>query len=267
MRYSLFKCSIPVCLLLIVNSLFADKSLETLTFDEESMNVLIRQTAMPEMGESRLETILARYYSEGLGGVENWKKIESLKVFGTLKTKTETFNLAAYQKKPNLIKITLRNENKQFTLGYNGEKAWELLPDSRGKASEMDLAVARRFIHSAHFGNYLLYPYEQGKTVSYVDTVPVEGSICHQIRVILDTSYQVDYFIDIRTYLEIKVVNTDLSDQSVNSSIFTDYIREFDMPIAKNMHSYENGEFVSELNLDEVKVNSGIMPWMFNMPN
>ena len=266
MRYSFNKFSIVAGLLLAGSSLLADKMPESLAFDEETMNVLIRQTAMPELGESRLEKILIRYYTAGLGGPDNWKQIESLKVFGTLKTGTTTYELAAYQKKPNYVKLTLKTGGREIVMGYNSKDAWNILPGSRGKATKMDEAAARRFIHGARFGNHLLYPYQQGKTVSYVDTVPVEGNICHQIRVVLDTDFQIDYYIDIRTYLEIKVESTDLRDQSVNSVIYTDYIREFGMPIAKNALSYENGEFVSEMQLDEVAVNSGIMPWMFKMP-
>jgi hypothetical protein len=125
---------------------------------------------------------------------------------------------------------------------------------------------ARHFIHSARFGNYLLYPFAEGKRISLIDTVPVEGAICHQVRVELDTGYQVDYFIDIRSYLETKVVNTDLHSGVTNSVIYKDYTREFGMPIAKKVESREDGEWVSSLVLDEVKVNSGVMPWMFHMP-
>ena len=38
------------------------------------------------------------------------------------------------------------------------------------------------------------------------------------------------------------------------------------MPIAKKIENLEEGKLVATLVLDEVKINSGIMPWMFNMP-
>ena len=129
----------------------------------------------------------------------------------------------------------------------------------------MSEAQARRFKHSARFGNYLLYPYAQGKKIRYIDTVPIEGKICHQIQVKLDTGYQVDYYIDIRTYLEIKVVNQDLESGKTSSIVYDDYMREFGMPIAKEIQSYEDSEWISALTIDEVKVNSGIIPWMFEM--
>ncbi len=238
---------------------------DTLQLPEDQITVILRKTPMPELGSGRLAKILTRYYIEGLGGADNWNEISSLKVSGTLKLKDGEFELNAYQKKPDLIKMTIRGNQRDLVLGYDGTTAWQQLPGRDTKPEPMLEVEARRFKHSAHFGNHLLYPFASGKKMEYIDTVPIEGNICHQIRVTLDTEYQVDYFIDIRTYLEIKVLNTDLRTNHTNSVIYKDYIREFGMPIAKQVESYENGEWVSSLTLDDVKVNSGVIPWMFKM--
>lgn len=235
----------------------------------DALNVTVRNKAMPEeLGNNRIAKILKRYYNEGLGGAENWKKIESLVLLGSLETKNDQLKLNAYQKKPNLIKLMLTHEKSRsvLTLAYDGETAWKQV-GTRAEPGLMNEAEARRFIHSACFGNYLLYPFAQGKRISFFDTVPVEGAICHQIRVELNTGYQVDYFIDIRSYLEIKVENKDLATGHTNSVIYKDYIREYGMPIAKKVESLEEGEWVSSLSVEEVKVNTGVMPWMFHMPD
>ena len=146
-------------------------------------------------------------------------------------------------------------------------KRGELTIDGkRTKPMPMTETEARRFIHSARFGNYLLYPFMEGKRIRLIDTVPVEGAICHKIRVELDTEYQIDYYIDIQTSLEVKVVNQDLRTGSVNSIIYRDYTRDFGIPIAKKVESREEGEWVSTLIREEIKLNTGIMPWMFHMP-
>lgn len=238
---------------------------DSLQMPAGQINVILRQTAMPDLGMGRLAKILTRYYQEGLGGPKNWEKISSLKVSGTLKLKDGEFELNALQKKPDLIKMTIRANQRDLILGYDGETAWQRLPGRENKAEPMTEEEARRFQHSAHFGNHLLYPFANGKQIQYIDTVPVEGAICHQIRVSLDTGYQVDYFIDIRSYLEVKVLNTDLRNDTTNSVVYKDYIREFGMPIAKQVESYENGEWISSLTLDEVKINAGVIPWMFKM--
>ncbi|MEM7790020.1 MAG: hypothetical protein AAF546_01350 [Verrucomicrobiota bacterium] len=239
------------------------------SIDLNELSVLVRETPMPKMDDSRLGKILDRYYKEGLGGAETWKKVESLRVSGTLTLETGEFELDAFQKKPNFIKMTIignQGVQRNLTLGYDGEVAWRILPGSKNKPMPMDEQEARRFIHSAHFGNYLLYPYAVGKKVEYIDTVPVEGSICHHIRVTLETDFQVDYFIDIRSYLEIMVKNTDLKSGFVNSVVYENYTRDHGMPIAKRAKSWEDGEWVSSLELHEIKVNTGLMPWMFSMP-
>lgn len=225
----------------------------------------LRQTAMPELGDGRLASILTRYYQEGLGGPEHWETISSLRLKGVLTQKDEEVGLQALQRKPNLIKMTITSNQRELVLGYDGVTAWKKTPDPDAKAGEMADEEARLFKHTANFGNHLLYPFAEGKEIIYINTVPTEGNICHQIRVNLDTGFQVDYFIDIRTYLEIKVVNADLEDDSTRSVVFKDYIREHGMPIAKRTESSENGEWVSTLVLDEVRVNRGVMLWMFEM--
>lgn len=256
-----------ILLFLLCPSLFASDKENLLTPTPEQQTVLVRNTAMPELPDNRIGKILSRYYQEGQGGAENWDKIVSLNLIGKLKTERDELVLNAYQKKPDFLKIALTKETLQntLTLAYDGEVAWKQ-QGTRAKPEQMAEAEARRFIHSARFGNYLLYPFAEGKRISLVDTVPVEGAICHQIRVELDTGYQVDYYIDIRNYLEVKVENTDSRSGFVNTIIYKDYIREFGIPIAKKVESRENGKWVSSLVLEEVKVNSGIMPWMFHMP-
>ncbi len=232
----------------------------------EALTVNLRAKPMPDTGSSHLGKILNRYYTEGLGGSDHWETITSLKVSGSLKLESGEFDFAAYQRKPDLIKITINGKYHDLVLAYDGRQAWRQVEASGQAPVLMDALEARRFIHSAHFGNHLLYPYTEGKRIDYIDTVPVEGTICHQIRVTLPTEYQVDYFIDVRSYLEIKVVNTDLRTGTVSSIVYEDYIREYGMPIAKRVDSYEDGKWVSQLELDEVRVNAGVMPWMFAMP-
>lgn len=265
MLYSKIRLSFLITLIYASSALNAGSKVETLTNVGGHIDVVLRQTPMPKLGQTKLEKILTRYYLEGLGGPERWDEIESLRVFGTLTTNAGKFELTAYQKKPNFIKMAITSDSRDLVLGYDGEVAWQLIPGSK-KAVPMPDQEARRFAHNSHFGNHLLYPYEAGKTLKYINTLPVDGRICHQIRATIASDFQIDYFIDIRTYLEIKVINTDLRTQAVSTIIFNDYNREFGMPIAKSVESYEDGKWKSSLSLREVSVNSGIMPWMFPMP-
>jgi hypothetical protein len=230
----------------------------------EETTASLRQTAMPHMDSTRLGTILNRYYNESQGGTDVWRGVVSLRTSGTLTLESGEFGFNVYQKKPNYMKVTITGMHRRMQMGYDGKVAWRVV--EQGEAVEMDAEQARRFIHGAHFGSFLLYPYAKGKTIEYIDTVPVDGKICHQIRVTLDSDYQVDCFLDIRSFYEVKVVNTDLRSGLVNSVMYDDFVREEGMPIARKIVSYDNDVLVSTVVLDEIKVNTGAMPWMFEMP-
>jgi hypothetical protein len=255
-------------LLMLVASLKATASEpgDRLDLEGRPITPALMENPMPELGDGRLAIILTRYYEDGLGGAENWERISSIKFSGTLELIDGKFSLTALQKKPNLVKMTLRQNHRNMILAFDGKTAWQRPPKRGASAAVMSEDEARRFIHSARFGNYLLFPFAEGKEIIYIDTVPVEGKICHQIRVILDTGYQLDYYIDIRSFMEVKVENIDLTSDFRNSIVYSDYTRESGMPIARNIKSFENGEWVSTLVLDEAKVNSGVIPWMFEMP-
>ena len=238
---------------------------DTLSMPTDQINTIMRQSAMPELGEGRLARILTRYYKTGFGGAENWEQISSLKVSGMIKLESGQFKMIAYQKKPDLFRMRILHNERDFEMGFDGTNAWQRMPGRNTEPELMGEAEARRFIHGARFGNYLLYPYANGKKIQYIDTVPNEGNLCHHIRVTLDNEYQVDYFIDIRVYLELKSIHTDFRSGSVTSVVYKDYVQESGMPIAKQIENFEHGEWVSTLTLDDFQVNSGLMPWMFEM--
>jgi len=224
----------------------------------------LRQTAMPDMGGDRLGMVLNRYYRHGLGGAKNWDKVVSLRIAGQLSLDGGTYQFHAYQKKPHYLKITIHDPRRTMQLGYDGNLAWQ----QTGPAApiEMEPVPARRFIQRAQFASELLYPYALGKQIEYLDTVPVDGAICHQLRVTLESGDQLDYFVDIRSHLESKIIRTDRRTGEVSETWLLDYVRESGIPIARKVVSSENGVWVSTLELDKVTVNSGVMPWMFKMP-
>ncbi|MGJ8639953.1 MAG: hypothetical protein ACSHYA_11225 [Opitutaceae bacterium] len=250
----------------MLSSNFTLASEDLASLSEDESKTIHSRSPMPEMGKGRLERILNSHYQECLGGVENWEKVESLKLTGSLRTNSGKYSINVYQKKPSLIKVTIKNRRGMVVMGYDGDLAWNELPSSKGKVAPMEAEEARWFIHTSKFGSHLLFPFAKGKTIEYVDTVPIEGAICHQVRVILDTEFQVDYFLDIRNFLAVKVVHTNLRDDSELSVIYKDYTFDYFMPIARHTVNYEDGEFASEMKLREIKLNTGVMPWMFDIP-
>lgn len=268
MHRSTFHSVLAVGFLLFASSGFASVQKNVLTVEASQLTDAMRATAMPQLDNSRVGGILNRYYNEGLGGAENWEQIGSLRVAGVLTLESGEFSFTSMKKKPDLTRMVIHapGRRRDLMLGYDGTIAWIRNPHEDGGPQSMEDAAARRFIHTAHFGSHLLYPFAKGKNIAYIDTVPLAGRICHHLQVTLDTGFIVDYYIDIRTHLEVRVVSTDTYTGDASTVMYDDYTFDYDIPIARKITNHENGEWVSTLVLQDVKLNTGLMPWMFKMP-
>ncbi|MGC6455447.1 MAG: hypothetical protein ACON46_02835 [Coraliomargaritaceae bacterium] len=234
---------------------------------DELLGNSVRKMPMPDTGDTRIGKILTRFYNKGLGGPENWDTIITMRSSGVLRLASgDSMEIEVYQRKPNLIKVVLRDKGRAvLTLSYNGELAWRQGVDPED-VQLMDEKEARRFIHSSFFGSYLLYPYAPGKKIEYLETLPVEQTVCHKLRVHLDTDYQVDYYIDVSNYHELRVENLDVHSGMKNTVHYYDYTVVSGMPMAMRVENYEEEKLLSTLELKDYKVNIGIMPWMFDLP-
>jgi outer membrane lipoprotein-sorting protein len=228
---------------------------------------ILREQAMPKFGDSNLEKILSRYYMQGLGGAEVWSQISSMRLKGTIRFDGAEFKMRCYQRKPNRLKMILEGTKGQHVvLGYDGKEAWQHMPTADSPGVLMPSADARRFIHSAVFGNYLLYPYRVGKTIEYLGTVRENDTVCYQIRVVLGNEFTVDYFIDIRTYLDLKIVNRDLKLNTTTELICDDFRMVEGFPVAHKVESVTGDNQKTVLNLSQVDFNIGLTDWMFDRP-
>jgi len=243
----------------------ASQEAEVLKLPESEQTAALRATALPELGDSRLERILHRYYEKSVGGTETWNGLTSIIATGQMEQDDGVIMFKTLKKKPNLLKISLQRGSSEITLAYDGSTAWEELTGSAGPRV-MDAERARSFVMNASFGSHLLFPYAEGKKIELIDTVPVEGSICHQIRVTLDAGFQIDYFIDVREFVEVKNVTTDLREGGTRTAVFHAYNREFGVPIPTKIDFYKDGEWERSQKVEEIRVNTGVMPWMFHRP-
>ena len=221
---------------------------------------------MPDMKNSTLEKLLTRYYESGLGGIDVWNEIQSMRMEGSLFLGDNEFDMLCYQRKPNRFKLMLSSSSEKFTLSYDGQDAWQSLSRSDSLPMDMSPKDARRFIHSAVFGNYLLYPYRTGKRIEYLGTTREMDTICHRVRVALDSGFMVDYYIDVRTFLDKKIVNYDERTGTSSTLICEDFRVIGSFPVAHKVTSISDDGTKTLLLLEQVKFNIGLTDWIFERP-
>ena len=228
----------------------------------------LEESPMPELYPSKLGQVLTRHYNEGLGGFEKWKQFKSVKMKGTVETAEGGFyGYESLLKKPNYLKMVLFLEEGDHILAFDGVNAREKSPVSDSAVLlKPDDPKSRLIKQSAQFGNYLLYPFDSNKTIEYLGTERKADSVCHWIRVELDNHFIIDYFIDVQTYKEVKVVLHDLVDSENNSSIqYSNYKSINGLPIAHEIRSEKFEKWASTLTINSVDINVGSLHWMFDI--
>lgn len=260
-----------VGLIVVCGLISSERSLhaDVLSLPENAeVDAAVRQEAMPEdLGDSEVARILERYYEVGLGGPEAWAELESLKLTGRLKHRAGMYEFQTLTKKPDLCKQQLSSSRRVHCLkGYDGQIAWRM--------RSSDAPVTRMAPHeqlyyrlNAQMGSQLLYPFAEGKRIELINTVPWKGQICHQIRVdFKGKPIEITYLIDVSELYERRRTYRNLEDDTTLTVEFDDFRDVSGVPIAFRETHYRSGRWVSTMQIENVRMNAGVMPWMFDLP-
>ena len=229
------------------------------------MTESLRDTPMPKLGKSRLGQILTRFYEESMGGAETIDKLNSIKINSIYKTLGGEFDFEAISKKPNRLKVTATNDTGKMILAYNGSVGWSKKSNEASPRVVRDAHQLRRLSKDARFNSHLLYPFQKGKAYEYLGVLREADRICHLIRVHTQEQFVLDYYIDVETFLEVKLLQIDkLGHFEETELYYSDYKLVEGIPFAFRIETYIAGEWDSLFIAESVELNVGIFNWMFN---
>jgi hypothetical protein len=218
--------------------------------------------------DGRLGRVLERYFEEGLGGRENFNRLESLLIEGTIRADDVSRPFRVFKKKPDLFRIRIGLPGRrEWVMAFDGKLAWERHPDrNNGQPRIMEGDELAAFKLDSAFSSHLLYPLAPGKKMEFIDTVPVDGKICHEIRVTFDSGWILTYFIDIRNFNEYKLLTQGPGENTPRETIFEDFRLINGTPLAHKVTTRRAGELLNTIIIDRAEANMGVMPWMFALP-
>lgn len=242
------------------------RSINALLPDGSELTNKLRNEPMPELKGSILGQILSRFYEASTGGLENWENVNSVEIISKYKNVEGDFKYRMIAKKPDFIKVSIHKINGVYLKSYDGNKGWEKFPIEQKAKLIRDGQSLRRLANDSIFMNHLLYPFKKGKAFEYIGIVRESDSICHKIRVHTDRQFTMDYFIDIETYLEVKVVQTDSMGYFDSVELYISGHRIIDgMSFPIEVKTYINGTWNSDLIMEKIETNVGIVNWMFQL--
>ena len=242
------------------------QSIYTLLPDGSELTNKLRNEPIPELKGSILGQILSRFYKESTGGLENWKDVNSVAMSSKYKNAEGEFKHRIIAKKPDFIKVSIYMSNGVYLKSFDGNHGWEKFPTEQKAKLIRDEQSLRRLANDSRFMNHLLYPFKKGKAYEYMGIVRESDSVCHKIRVHTEKHFIMDYFIDVETYLEVKVVQTDSMGyfDRVELNISGHKIIE-GMPFPIKVETYINGSWNSEMIMEKIETNVGLVNWMFQL--
>ena len=94
-------------------------------------------------------------------------------------------------------------------LAYNGAEGWSKKFNEAPPQLVRDAHQLRRLSKDARFFSHLLYPFQKGKAYEYLGVLREADRICHLIRVHTQEQFVLDYYIDVETFLEVKLLQID----------------------------------------------------------
>ncbi len=218
----------------------------------------------------RLENILEKFY-ETQGGILSMDTLRSMRIKGTIKKGSKKYDLTIFKRKPNRIRISVRDQEtlKTSIIAYDGKNVWQVLPgQDNTEAKRLPTENMGNFIKNASIFNYLYKPEEKNVKLKYLGTRRVAAIDCHDIQVIDSDNTETHYFLDINNFDVRLIRNIEEKDgkKIITESVLNDIRRVGDYTISFKTIKRVNGYTDSLTELEEVKYGIGIFESFFKFP-
>jgi hypothetical protein len=141
------------------------------------------------------------------GGEAALQAIHSIRFEGRLLVNNDQIELAFTQTKerPDKVRTDAVLQGMTLVQAYNGNSGWKIFPfQGRKDPEKMSADEAKSLVEDAEIGGPLENWKAQGKTVTYLGTEDIDGTVAHKLKVERkngDISYvylDPDYFLEIR---------------------------------------------------------------------
>jgi hypothetical protein len=202
------------------------------------------------------DEIIAKHI-QAVGGADNWKKVSSLKLEGTLIVQGTTVNMTQT--------ILHQKGNRQdiSVMGMNGfmiiapTSGWNFMPFNGQAAPEPMTAEDVAENQSELDVQGVLIDYAaKGHTVEYIGKDDVEGTDCFKMKVNLKGGKSDTYFFDAKSYLLIRTISKQKSNgqEMEVTTNFSNYEKQPEgIMVAKSI-----GLPFGELNITKVTINPAV---------
>ena len=151
-----------------------------------------------------VDEILTNYF-ENMGGVDAWKKIESMTMSGNSSAQGMTMPIVIKTMAPAYFKMEMDFQGKKFVQAFDGESAWMINPFMGGtEPTKMDEEQSKEFKKQKFQDEFIDYK-EKGHEVELSGTEEIDGTETYKVKMTKESGDVVFYFFDTENFVPIMV--------------------------------------------------------------
>lgn len=217
-----------------------------------------------------VDKVITRHYKK-VGGIENWKKIKSLKSNAKIVQQGMEIPVVLLQKLPNKQRIDSDFQGQKFVHAYNGKEGWMINPFMQATEPKMvegdDL---KELDDQMTFDNPLIDYKKKGNTVALEGTETIEGIEYDKIKVTRSTG-NILYYLFAKSDTTLKVIlrRTLLAGPmkgQTGETYLTDYRPVGDLLMPFFVVNKVQAQTVNEVKIDSWEINPDIEDSFFDFP-
>lgn len=214
--------------------------------------------------DSGVASILRNHYRHNYQSSETWERVQSLRFEGMLHLKERSLRFVAFKKKPNNVKIMVSSDERPvMVMAYDGADAWQIDPTRSAEPVDMPAAEALNFIRDAVTGSHLLNTGMPGKRIELQGSTVVDGRRHYELLVTLPTGQTLTSLLDMVTFSEyLKITqNAVTGDRETVKTLESKMVEGIHIPTRSELSI--DGKVVHTIEITDVRINVGVMSWMF----
>lgn len=224
-----------------------------------------------DVAAQSLDEVLAGYY-EAVGGLDNWKALESMSATGTMVMMgglEAPFTIMT--KRPAKVRIEFSLQGMSAIQAYDGETAWMIMPFMGSSDPQvMPAEMANQVTEEADIDGPLIGWKEDGHQLELVGKEDLDGTEAFKIKVTRKSGEVLHIYLNAEDYLPVRfAANRNMQGQEVLvETTLSDYRKVGNLLFAHAISAQAEGAPMGgqTITIDKVEVNPELQDGLFAMP-
>ncbi len=224
------------------------------------------------------EEIIANYF-ENTGGIDAWKKIESMKATGTAAFGPQKFPFTMYMVKDGRMVAHVDLQGQNFIpQAFDGENQWQMnFQSMEAEASDSETSHNYKVNDAKDFPDPFLDYASKGYSISLEGKETIEGTEAYKVKltknkILVDgkeEDFSVTYYFDAENFVPIvseQMITSGQQKGMVTQTLYSDYLEAGDIFYPHTMDVKMGGQVIQTISTSEIEFNADIDGSIFVMP-